>query len=62
MAKTGEHPLLVTQRAACEMLSISYKLFKGLTDSGEIRIIRIGSRILVPVRELEAWTERQLNQ
>jgi hypothetical protein len=39
---------------ACDSLGVSYEIWRKHIEP-EVRIVRLGSRKLVPVRELERW-------
>jgi len=48
--------LAMTVAQACDALSISYEIWKREVEP-EIRLVRIGSRKLVPRVELERWLD-----
>jgi hypothetical protein len=50
--------LLVSKAEAAELLSISIDSFERLVMP-EVRIVRIGRRVLFAVRDLERYAERQ---
>lgn len=54
-------PLLVDERTACQMLSISRATLRGLTDRGEIKrfVIRGCDRVLYAVEELQRWVDER---
>jgi excisionase family DNA binding protein len=53
----GETRLALSIDDAARVLSVSRDSFERHVMS-EIRVVRVGRRLLVPVRELEAWVER----
>jgi hypothetical protein len=54
-AAGGSFALTKTQAAA--ELSMSVDTFEGYV-MGDLRLVRVGRRVLVPVREIEGWLER----
>lgn len=50
-------PLAVNKSQAAELLGVSEDYFDDYVRP-EVRIVRKGRRILVPVKELEKWLER----
>lgn len=53
--------LAVKAKEAAEMLSISERTLATLTASKQINVARAGKALLYPVKELEAWLERNTN-
>lgn len=51
-------PLAVTLKDAAAMLGLSEKTLRRLADRGQIRLIKVGRRTLVPYQDLSALTER----
>jgi hypothetical protein len=51
-------PLLVSKLQAAELLSISVDSFERLVMP-EVRVVRIGRRVLFAVGDLERYVERQ---
>jgi excisionase family DNA binding protein len=49
--------LALTKTEAAKALGVSFDFFAENIYS-DLRVVRRGRRILVPVRELEAWLER----
>jgi excisionase family DNA binding protein len=49
--------LTLSKAEAAEALSISVDVFERLVQP-DIRVVRAGRRVLVPVTELVAWVER----
>lgn len=47
---------------ACERLDIGRSMFYELIKAGEIRVIKIGTRTIVPECELEGFIERRLKE
>jgi excisionase family DNA binding protein len=47
----------LTKRQAADELSISIDTFERHV-MGDLRLVRIGRKVLVPVREIEGWLER----
>lgn len=54
--------LAVPVPEACTRLGIGRTLFYELVNAGEIRTFKVGTRTLVPVRDLEAFVERKLQE
>lgn len=54
--------LLNTLREVAWKLNISYTTVWRLTRDGEIRTVRIGTKVLVPESELQAYIERALGR
>ena len=50
--------LLLTREEACEALGMSLRHFERHVQ-GHVRMVRVGQKRLVSVRELERWIERQ---
>jgi hypothetical protein len=50
--------LLLSKREAAEALGMSPDLFRRHVLP-ELRLVYVGSRVLVPLAELEAWVERE---
>ena len=50
--------LTVSKAEAAQMLGLSVDMFE-LHVGPEIRVVRVGRRVLVPVVELERWVERR---
>jgi excisionase family DNA binding protein len=48
--------ILVSRKDACRMLGISIRTLDNLVSGGEIRVRRIGSRVLFERRSLEAFS------
>ena len=55
-------PLCVTPAEAAKQLHIGRTRMYALLKSGEIPSIRVGRKILIPTRVLEAWLCKQLGQ
>jgi len=51
-------PLLVSLREGARLLSCSERTLWGLVDAGEIQCVRIGTRLLLDPRDLQAWIDR----
>lgn len=51
--------LLVPRIKAAEMLGISVKTLDRLTQAGEIRRVKIRSRVCYSVDELKAFTQKE---
>jgi excisionase family DNA binding protein len=49
--------LAMTVQQACDALSISYEMWRREVEP-DVKIVRIGSRKLVPRAEVERWLER----
>lgn len=54
--------LAVPVPEACTRLGIGRTLFYELVNAREIRTFKVGARTLVPVRDLEAFVERKLQE
>lgn len=54
--------LAVPVPEACTRLGIGRTLFYELVNAGEVRTFKVGARTLVPVRDLEAFVERKLQE
>jgi excisionase family DNA binding protein len=52
-------PLAVGRREAAVLLGISERLLWTWTNAGTIPHVRIGTRVLYPVRQLQDWLDRQ---
>jgi len=48
--------ILVSRKDACRMLGISIRTLDNLVNCGEIRVRRIGTRVLFERRSLEAFS------
>jgi excisionase family DNA binding protein len=48
--------LALTVEQACDALSIGYDTWKAHVEP-EIRLVRLGRRKLIPVKELERWLD-----
>jgi excisionase family DNA binding protein len=59
---TEQHPppLIVSVDRGSRIASAGESKFRQLLATNEIRSIRCGRRILVPIAEIERWIERQL--
>jgi hypothetical protein len=49
-------PLLATREEAARLLAMSVDSFERYVQP-EVRLVRVGSMVLVPVVELERWVE-----
>lgn len=56
-AQHDPDPLTLTETGAAKRLGVSAGFFKSYVLP-ELRVIRRGSRVLVPVSELERWIDR----
>jgi excisionase family DNA binding protein len=52
-------PLLLKVPEAARMLNVSRTTLYELMRAGDIRTVRIGRAVRVPVRELERWVAEQ---
>jgi len=50
--------MLLTARQAAAVLSISERTLWGLTDGGEIPVVRIGRAVRYDPRDLQTWIDR----
>jgi excisionase family DNA binding protein len=57
MRRSRDGRLMLSIDDAARVLSVSRDSFERHV-MGEIRVVRVGRRLLVPMRELEAWVER----
>lgn len=51
-------PLTLTETGAAKKLGVSSGFFKAHVLP-ELRVIRLGSRVMVPLSELERWIDRR---
>ena len=51
-------PLCVTPAEAAQQLHIGRTHMYRMLKKGEIPCVRVGRKILIPVKELEAWLNR----
>ena len=49
--------LLVSQREAARLLSVSVRTLFALRDRGELDCVRMGPRVLYSVTDLRSWIE-----
>lgn len=54
-----ERRLTVNRREAAQMLGISERLLWTLTNAGEVPHVRLGARVLYPVKALNEWIEER---
>jgi excisionase family DNA binding protein len=54
----GQPRLLLTREEAAECLGISLRSFERYVQP-RIKLVQIGSKLLVPIKELEAWVARR---
>ncbi len=54
-----EARLTVNRREAAQMLGISERLLWTLTNAGEVPHVRLGARVLYPVKALNEWIEER---
>lgn len=52
-------PLLVPQREAARLLSVSERTLFAMRERGEIACVRLGPRILYSTDDLLKWVERR---
>lgn len=50
----------VTVKEAAKLLGVGINNAYELTASGRLRSVKIGRRVVVPVRELDAFLEREM--
>ena len=48
-------PLNLSVDEAARVLAISTRLMRSLIAKGEIPVVRVGDRVLVPVEQLREW-------
>lgn len=53
-------PLLVNVPEACRLLSLGRSSLYELIGSGDLRVIRVGRRVLVPTAELDRVIEQRM--
>lgn len=56
---TDINPLLLSIPQAAQKLGISESCARQMAYNGEIPVIRVRRRLLVPVRQLEQWIDQQ---
>jgi hypothetical protein len=56
IAKPSPPALSLSVEGACAALGVSWELWREHVEP-EVRIVRVGRRKLVPVRELERWLD-----
>jgi hypothetical protein len=56
VAKPSTPALALTIEQACAALSVSWDVWRARVEP-DVRIVRLGQRKLVPVRELEKWLD-----
>ncbi len=59
---TDINPLLLSIPQAAQQLGISESCARQMAYNGEIPVIRVRRRLLVPVRQLEKWIDDQYQQ
>ena len=53
-------PLLHTINPACKRVGLGRTKFYELIGRGEIKVIKVGSRTLIPESELQRWLSRKM--
>jgi excisionase family DNA binding protein len=53
----SEQPLLISVREASRRLGVGRDATYDLARRGALRSIRVGRRVLIPVKALEAWID-----
>jgi excisionase family DNA binding protein len=51
--------LALTIKQAAELVNLHPETFRRICTRGELPVVRIGSRVRILPRDLEAWLERQ---
>ena len=59
---TDPNPLLLSIPKAAQQLGISESCARQMAYNGEIPVIRVRRRLLVPAKALEQWIDRQLEE
>ncbi len=59
---TDINPLLLSIPEAAQKLGLSESCTRQMAYNGEIPVIRVRRRLLVPVRQLEQWIDQQYQQ
>lgn len=59
---TDINPLLLSIPQAAQKLGLSESCTRQMAHNGEIPVIRVRRRLLVPVRQLEQWIDQQYQQ
>ena len=54
-------PLCVTPAEAAQQLHIGRTQMYRMLKNGEVPSVRVGRKILIPIKELEAWLHRAAN-
>jgi excisionase family DNA binding protein len=49
------HPLNVSRDEAMKIVGIGRTKFNELVHAGDIKVVRIGRRVLVPIEPLRVW-------
>jgi len=57
---SDRRPLAVSDTEGGAMIGVGRTKFRELVRLGEIRAVKIGRRLVVPVSELESYLNRQL--
>jgi excisionase family DNA binding protein len=57
-ASSQTKKLLLSKRAAAELLSLCARTVDYLVDEGELPVVRVGRRVLFRVRDLEVFAHR----
>ena len=55
-------PLAVAPAEAARLMSLGRTRFYELLAAGEIKSLKVGTRRLIRVRDIEDWLERQCEQ
>lgn len=58
MSPYPSHPAALNVNAFCEALSIKRTLFYQCVKRGQIKIVKVGTRTLVPVGEIQSFLDR----
>jgi excisionase family DNA binding protein len=59
---TDINPLLLSIPQAAQKLGLSESCARQMAYNGKIPVIRLRRRLLVPVKQLEAWIDEQYTQ
>jgi excisionase family DNA binding protein len=51
--------LLYSKKEAAGMLSIGLRTLDSLVQHGQIRVLRVGKRVLIPLQSLQEFIQRQ---
>lgn len=59
LAATDDPPVALDYEAAAKRLSVSARTVRRMASDGRLAVVRVGSRVLVPVASIEDFLESQ---